>query len=64
MIRLSFAGITPDTPDSGCPAVHVDEGTGDPWFQCEAVTDPGALAEVARHSPVDAGEVVVWPRRI
>jgi len=58
-MRLSFIGITPDTPSNGCPAVYVDEDTGDFWFQGPAVTDPDALAEVARHSPIGAGEAVV-----
>jgi hypothetical protein len=58
-MRISFIGITPDTPDNGCPAVYVDEDTGDFWFQGEAVTDSAALAEVARHSPIGPGEVVV-----
>jgi hypothetical protein len=58
-MRLSFVGITPDTPDNGCPAVYVDEDTGDIWFQGQAVTDPGDLAEVGRHSPIGAGEAVV-----
>ena len=39
-MRLSFVGITPDTPDSQCPAVFVDEDTGEIWFQGETVTDP------------------------
>jgi hypothetical protein len=58
-MRLSFVGITPDTPDSQCPAVYVDEDTGDIWFQGETVTDQEALAEVARHSPIGATESVV-----
>jgi hypothetical protein len=58
-MRLSFVGITPDTPDNGCPAVYVDEDSGDFWFQGEAITDPGALAEVASHSPLGPGEAVV-----
>jgi hypothetical protein len=58
-MRLSFVGITPDTPNDGCPAVYVDEDTGDIWIQGPAVTDSGALAEVARHSPISAGEAVV-----
>jgi len=58
-MRLSFVGITPDTPSNGCPAVYVDEDTGDLWFQGSAVIDPDALAEVARHSPLGAGESVV-----
>jgi hypothetical protein len=58
-MRLSFVGITPDTPDSQCPAVYVDEDTGDIWFQGPAVIDRRALAEVARHSPIGATESVV-----
>lgn len=58
-MRLSFVGITPDTPDSECPAVYVDEDTGDIWCQGETVTDPAALAEIARHSPIGARESVV-----
>ena len=58
-MRLSFVGITPDTPDSECPAVYVDEDTGDIWCQGETVTDLAALAEIARHSPIGARESVV-----
>ncbi len=58
-MRLSFIGITPDTPDNGCPAVFVEEDTGDLWVLGETVTDPDALAEVERHSPVGAAEAVV-----
>ena len=59
IMRLSFVGITPETPDDGCPAVYVDEDTGDIWIQGPAITDSGALAEVARHSPIGPGETVV-----
>ena len=47
-MRLSFVGITPDTPDSQCPAVFVDEDTGEIWFQAETVTDPAELVRRAR----------------
>jgi hypothetical protein len=59
IMRLTFVGITPDTPDNGCPAVYVDEDTGDIWIQGPAVTDSTALEEVARHSPIGLGEAVV-----
>ena len=59
IMRLSFVGITPNTPDNGCPAVYVDEDTGDIWIQGETVTDPGALTEVARHSPIGPGELLL-----
>jgi hypothetical protein len=58
-MRLSFVGITPGTPDNECPAVYVDEDTGDIWFQGEQVTAVDALTEVARHSPIGADEAVV-----
>ena len=58
-MRLCFVGISPDTPDNGCPAVYVDEDTGEIWFQGETVTSPAALAEVARHSPIGPRESVV-----
>lgn len=58
-MRLSFVGITPDTPVNECPAVYVDEDTGEFWFQGETVTDPIALAEVAAHSPIGVNESVV-----
>jgi len=59
VVRLGFVGITPDTPTNECPAVYVDEDTGDVWFQGEQVTDPRALAEVDGHSPIGEHEVVV-----
>jgi hypothetical protein len=58
-MRLSFVGVTPNTPDNECPAVYVDEDTGEIWFQGEAVTDPDQLAEVAGHSPIGTSESVV-----
>jgi hypothetical protein len=58
-MRLSFVGITPSTPDNNCPAVFVDEDTGDIWFQGEQVCDEAALHEVNGHSPVGANEAVV-----
>ena len=62
-MRLSFVGITPNTPDSECPAVYVDEDTGDLWFQGETITDSDALAEVAGHSPIGAGSRLSSCRR-
>ncbi|MEV5569318.1 hypothetical protein AB0L06_04655 [Spirillospora sp. NPDC052269] len=58
-MRIRFVGIDPDTGGNNCPAVFVDEDTGDIWFQGDAVTDPAALAEVAKHSPLGESEVVV-----
>lgn len=58
-MRLRFVGIDPDTGGNNCPAVFVDEDTGDIWFQGELVTDPSALAETAKHSPLGETEAVV-----
>jgi hypothetical protein len=58
-MRLSFVGITPDTPTDECPAVYVDEDTGEFWFQGDTITDPAMLAEVATHSPIGPNESVV-----
>jgi len=58
-MRLAFVGITPSTSDEECPAVFVDEDTGDIWFLGETVTDPAALAEAAEHSPIGAKESIV-----
>jgi hypothetical protein len=56
---LAFIGIIPSTPDDECPAVYVDEDTGDILFQGETVTDPDTLAEAASHSPIGAKESIV-----
>ena len=56
---LRFVGIDPDTGGDNCPAVFVDESTGDLVFQGWTVTDPQMLTEVAGHSPIAAHESVV-----
>jgi len=58
-MRLIFVGIDPGTDGDHCPAVFTDEETGDLLFQGSAITDPGVLADVARHSPIGDGESVV-----
>ena len=64
-MALRFAGIDPGTNGDHCPAVFVDEETGDFVFQGWTVTDPGALADVARHSPIaDSESVVRLPARM
>jgi hypothetical protein len=56
---LRFIGIDPATGGLNCPAVFVDEETGDLVLTGGTVTDPQALAEVTHHSPVAAHESVV-----
>jgi hypothetical protein len=58
-LPLRFVGIDPDTNGDHCPAVFVDEETGDLLIQGAAVSDPQELAEVATHSPIAGHESVV-----
>ena len=56
---LRFIGIDPETDGDHCPAVFVDEGTGDLLLTGWTVTNPQTLAEVTRHSSIAAHESVV-----
>ena len=58
-MALVFVGIDPDTGGDNCPAVFIDEETGDFLLQGWTVTDPGTLAEVERSSPIADNESVV-----
>jgi hypothetical protein len=58
-MALIFIAIDPETDSDHCPAVFVEEDTGDLLFQGWIVTDPATLAEVSRHSPVAGNESVV-----
>ena len=58
-MALVFAGIDPDTGGDNCPAVFIDDETGDLIFQGWTVTDPKMLAEVAKRSPIADDESVV-----
>jgi len=58
-MALVFAGIDPDTGGDNCPAVFVDDETGDLIFQGWTVTDPKMLADVAKHSPIADNESVI-----
>jgi hypothetical protein len=49
-MALVFAGIDPDTGGDNCPAVFIDDETGDLIFQGWTVTDPKMLADVVKHS--------------
>lgn len=64
-MALRFAGIDPGTNGDHCPAVFMDEETGDFLFQGWTVTDPVTLADVARRSPIaDSESVVRLPARM
>jgi hypothetical protein len=56
---LQFVGIDPETDTEHCPAVFLDEGTGDLLLQGWTVTDTDTLAAIARHSPIADNESVV-----
>lgn len=56
---LRFIAIDPETDGVNCPAVFIDEETGDLLFQGWTVTDPRTLAEAGRHSPIADNESLV-----
>lgn len=58
-MALKFVAIDPDTDTGHCPAVFVEEGTGDLLFQGWTVTSPATLAEVDGHSRIADNESVV-----
>jgi hypothetical protein len=58
-MALRFLGIDPDTNGVNCPAVFMDEETGDLIFQGWTVTDPETLAKASRHSPIGDNESLV-----
>jgi hypothetical protein len=58
-MTLIFIAIDPETDSDHCPAVFVEEETGDLLLQGWTVTDATMLAEVSRHSPIADNESVV-----
>lgn len=62
---LEFMAIDPETDTDHCPAVFVEEESGDLLFQGWTVTDPATLAEVDGHSRIaDSESVVRLPARM
>jgi ferredoxin len=59
IMALIFVAIDPGTDGDHCPAVFVEEETGDLLFQGWTVTDPQTLTDVSRHSPIADNESVV-----
>ncbi|MCD0449804.1 hypothetical protein LO762_11475 [Actinocorallia sp. API 0066] len=65
VMRLPFLVIDPEAGADHCPAVFVDEGTGDLVFQGWTVTDARDLAQVeARSHIADDESVVRLPARM
>jgi hypothetical protein len=58
-MALLFIGIDPETNGDNCPAVFLDEETGDLLFQGWTVTDPRTLAETGKRSPIADNESLV-----
>ena len=56
---LRFLAIDSETDGVNCPALFVEEETGDLLFQGWTVTDPQTLAESGRHSPLADNESLV-----
>jgi hypothetical protein len=67
-MALEFIGIDPGTDGDNCPAVFIEEETGDLLFQGWTVTDAQTLAEAGKHSPIADNESLVrlpaWMRAI
>jgi hypothetical protein len=64
-MALRCIGLDPDTGGDHCPAVFVDDETGDLVVQGWTVSDPGLLADVSRHSTIaDTESVVRLPARM
>lgn len=58
--QLRLSG--PDSEVDGCPALHVDEATGEVIVQGTPVTDPADLAQLRHFGPDEAAVVV--PREL
>jgi hypothetical protein len=58
-MALEFVGKDPESGADNCPAVFVEDETGDVLLQGWTVTDPDTLAAIAGHSPIADNESVV-----
>ena len=58
-MALRFLAIDPDTNGENCPALFLEEETGDLLFQGWSVTDPQTLAESGTYSPLADNESLV-----
>jgi hypothetical protein len=59
LMALRFVGIDPETGGDHCPAVFIDQETGDFLLQGWTVTETDTLADIAGHSPIADNESVV-----
>jgi hypothetical protein len=58
-VALRFLAIDPETDGDNCPALFLEEETGDLLFQGWTVTDQKTLAESGKHSPIADNEGLV-----
>jgi hypothetical protein len=58
-VAIEFIGIDPETGGDHCPAVFIDDETGDFLLQGWTVTDPDTLSAIAGHSPIADNESVI-----
>jgi hypothetical protein len=58
-MALQFIGKDPESGADNCPAVFVEEGTGDLLFQGWTVADAATLADAGTHSPIADNERLV-----
>jgi hypothetical protein len=58
-VALEFIGKDPESDTNNCPAVFIEEETGDFLLQGWTVTDPATLTESGTHSPLADNESLV-----
>jgi hypothetical protein len=59
IMALTFLAIDPATDGDNCPAVFIEDETGDLLVQGWNVTDPHTLTQASRYSPRAGTESVV-----
>ena len=58
-MALRFIGVDPDTPNTGSPAVWVDEDDGSIVLQGWKITDAETMAQVRARGPIPDHETVL-----
>ncbi|MEU8797768.1 hypothetical protein [Spirillospora sp. NPDC048819] len=58
MAALRLVAIDPGTDGGHCPALLVDDATGDLLFQGPQVTSEAELTEVSGQSPIGPNEII------
>ncbi|RJL23186.1 hypothetical protein D5H75_32935 [Bailinhaonella thermotolerans] len=58
-MRLRFLVVDPNTQGDDCPAMQVNEETGDLAFVGETITDPDALTQLSASSGIKESETAI-----